>query len=361
MQYKDHFDFLSKGRPEWFLGLYVRISKEEKKKKQVTKSIEHQLEHLSYVLSGADEEFNRAVPLDNFVIYDIYIDDGYSGTDFDRPDYQRLQKDIENKIVNCFIVVDLTRYARNVKESIQGLEDFVFKTKVRFIKATDHFIDTYTNPKAISSDEVMKEITTAEDHARTTSKKIRRMQAMKMRTGQPVGGFPPYGYLKNESEFEHHYLIDPYASKIIKQIFNWAEDGYSDRQIAKMLNEQKILNPTAYKREVLHYNYQNPLTNKNSGLWWPNNISAILNDRTYTGAMVQGKTERFDHLRHKAIRVAKEKYYIVPNCHEPIISIEQFEKIQVTIQNPLTGYECSLCKTENFKFLFCRNILVIGG
>lgn len=311
--YKDLFNTISDGNQYWKIGIYVRLSKDDGN--SVSLSIVNQIKKIARYLRK----------LENFIIYDIYIDDGLTGTDFDRNDYIRLQEDIDNQFVNCMIVKDLTRYSRNIADGIKELDSYVLEKKIRFISAGIPEIDTYLNPTAISSPEVYQALQSAEDVARITSIKVRDIKEIKREAGEKNGGFPPYGYLPNPDG--EHWLYDPVAGEIKKNMYLWSLEGMSDRAIAKKLNEMGIPNPTKYKQEILKLNYKNPHAKQNSGLWCPTTVRNILLDPNNIGCSVQGKSSSFDHKRHKQIQKPKEEYVIVKDCHEKTVSNEVFEKV----------------------------------
>jgi len=310
--YAHLFDKLSSGTPTWLIGLYVRLSKEDKN--SVSLSIVNQIKMIARALRSYDD----------FRIVDIYIDDGKTGTDFDRSDYVRLEEDIYSKEVNCMVVKDLTRYARNIADGIKALDDFVLKHKLRFISIGIPAIDTYKDPTAISSAEVYDALNAAEAFARTTSKKVRDIKAIKREDGEKNGGFPPYGYLPNPDG--EHWLYDPVAGEVIKQMYAWSANGTPDASIAKKLNALGIPNPTAYK-ESIGLKYTNPRAATNSGLWWPQTVKRILEDKNNIGCSVQGKSSAFDHKRHKQIPNKKEDYIIVAECHEKTVPDELFDTV----------------------------------
>lgn len=312
-QYKQYFNCLCCGTMKWKIAVYVRLSKEDGKK--VSLSIENQIKLIARHLRTFED----------FVIIDIYIDDGLTGTDFDRIDFMRLQEDVCNGVVNCIIVKDLTRYARNIADGIKELDNFVLEHGIRFISLDIPRVDTYKDPTQISSPEVYQTLQEAENFARTTSIKVRNIKALKREDGEKNGGFPPYGLLPNPDG--EHWLYDPVAGEIVKKIFLWSAEGMSDRAIAKKLNSMGVLNPTAYKKSI-GLNYHSPNSETNSGLWWSATIHSILQDKNYLGCSVQGKSSSFDHKRHKQIRKAKEDYVVVSDCHERIVSNELFEKVE---------------------------------
>lgn len=364
--YENLFDEIANGNRKWRIGIYVRLSKDDGN--SVSLSIVNQIKLIARYLRQ----------MDDFIVIDIFIDDGLTGTDFDREDYQRLQNYVDSKLVNCIIVKDLTRYSRNMVDGIKELDEYVLEKKIRFIACGHPFVDTLKDPTQISSPEVYQALQAAEDHARITSKKVRDIKAIKRDDGEKNGGFPPYGYLPNPDG--QHWLYDPVAGEIVKMMFQWSLEGMSDAQIAKKLNEMGVPNPTAYKQNVLGLNYHNPQAKNNSGLWWPTSVGYILADKNYIGASVQGKSSCFDHKRHKQIRKKKDEYVVVPNSHEKAIDEELFGKVgeiraQRTRVTKSTGkvhifanlVYCANCKrgmkktgAKEKQYLVCRTYKELG-
>jgi len=362
--YAHLFDKLSSGKPIWLIGIYVRLSKEDKN--SVSLSIVNQIKMIARSLRTFDD----------FRVVDIYIDDGKTGTDFDRSDYVRLEEDIFSKQVNCMMVKDLNRYARNIADGIKALDEFVLTHKLRFISLGIPEIDTYKDPTAISSAEVYGALNAAEDFARTTSKKVRAIKAIKREDGEKNGGHPPYGYLPNPDG--EHWLYDPVAGEIIKQMFSWSASGMSDIAIAKKLISLRIPNPTAYKKSI-GLKYAHPKGPTNSGLWSAQTVKKILEDKTNIGCSVQGKSSAFDHKRHKQIPSKKEDYVIVANCHEKTVSDDLFETVaqvrSVRTRAGKTGtvhlfaglVYCSDCgramkktSSKGYEYLICKTYLYAG-
>ena len=363
--YAHLFNKLSSGKPRWLIGIYVRLSKEDKN--SVSLSIINQIKIIARSLRTFDD----------FRIVDIYIDDGKTGTDFDRSDYVRLEEDVFSKEVNCMIVKDLNRYARNIADGIKALDDFVLKHQLRFISLGIPEIDTYKDPTAISSAEVYSALNAAEDFARTTSKKVRAIKAIKREDGEKNGGYPPYGYLPNPDG--EHWLYDPVAGEIIKQMYMWSASGMSDQAIATKLNSLGIPNPTAYKKSI-GLKFAHPREATNSGFWWAPTVRRILADKTNIGCSVQGKSSSFDHKRHKQIPKKKEEYVIVEACHEKAVSEELFDTVarvrstrsrackQTGTVHLFAGLVyCSNCnmalkktRANDFEYLVCKTYQYVG-
>ena len=340
-EYAHLFKELSNGNATWVIGIYVRLSKEDRN--SVSLSIINQIKRTAKFLKNFKD----------FIIYDIYIDDGKTGTDFDRNDYLRLQEDVKKKRINCIIVKDLTRYARNIADGIKELDAYVLEHNIRFISVGIPEIDTYLDPTAISSSEVYQALCNAEDFARVTSKKVREIKELKREDGEKNGGFPPYGYLPNPDG--EHWLYDPEAGEIKKKMYLWSMEGMSDGEIARKLNSLGIPNPTKYKQEVLGLRYKSPNSKDNSGLWWPTTVKRILEDKTNIGYSVQGKTSSFDHKRHKQIPKKKDEYVIVPDCHEKTVSDEVFQKVE-HIRSQRSRITKSTGKVHMFaNLVYCSN------
>lgn len=366
-KYKELFGCIFDGSMLWKIAIYVRLSKDDGN--SVSLSIVNQIKKISRYLRSFKD----------FIIYDIYIDDGLTGTDFDRHDYIRLQNDVDNQLVNCIIVKDLTRYSRNIADGIKQLDNYVLEKNIRFISVGIPEIDTHLDPTSISSSEVYQALQNAEDFARITSKKVRDIKEIKRFDGEKNGGFPPFGYLPNPSG--EHWLPDPGAQEIVKKMFLWSMAGVSDTQIAKKLNGLNIPNPTLYKQQVLGLKYQNPQARKNSGLWWPATVHRILADKTYLGCSVQGKSSSFDHKRHKQIPRRKEEYVIVPDAHESTIDSGLFEKVSEIRKQRMRSSKgsgkvhmfanlvyCANCKkamkktsARGYSYLVCRTYRDMGS
>lgn len=314
------------GNQEWRIGIYLRLSRADRRKlkkllaegKDISQidseSIVNQLKSLGLFLFES---------LEDFIVMDIYIDDGRTGTDFERSDYQRMMRDVESNIINCILVKDLTRFVRNFADGLKELESFVLEKNIRFISSEEPFVDSLIDPHCITSPTVYDYLKSGEDVARITSMKIRRNQEVKRFYGESTGGFAPYGFIKEGKK----YFIDKEVLAITNDIYLWSLQGMSDRQIAKKLNALGIPNPTKYKQQK-GLAYYNPHAEDNKGLWSPTTVGRILTDRTYIGAIVQHKTASFDHKRHKQKAVPKSEQVVVEDCHEKAITKEIFDNVQ---------------------------------
>lgn len=288
---------------------YIRLSKEDKIKDESNSVTNQKLIITSFVEKNEDLE-----------LIDFYIDDGYSGTTFDRPEYKRMFKDIVEGKVNTIIVKDLSRFGRNHIESDNYLENILPGYNVRFISIIDD-IDSLKNPKSVSSIAVPLKNLMNDQYARDISEKVRSTLKIKQLNGEFVGKLAPYGYIK-DSKDKHKFLIDKNVSHIIKKIFDMILDGKSRRQVADFLNDNDILTPSEY----LNIN-----TNKDISVmkkWNSEMVNSILRNENYTGTLFQGKKRKLNYRIDKKIKLDKANWIVTENHHEAIISKEDFDKAQ---------------------------------
>lgn len=305
----------AKKESKWFVALYIRLSKEDGH--DVSLSVENQKQALLHYLENSEEDLK---------LIDIYIDDGRTGTDSDRFDFQRMLKDIEDKKVNCVIVKDLSRLSRNYAEAGLYLEQFFVENDVRFISLSLPALDSYLRPDEIGSLATAMQNIMNDDFCRQTSIKIRGIFNIKRDEGLFIGAFAPYGYLK-DPENKYHLIVDENTADTVRDIFKWFLSGESKMGIAKKLNDLGILNPSEYKKSI-GLNYRNPNDVHKATYWSMRTIDMILKNQMYIGDMVQGKGKIKSYKIHKHVPVPEEEWFIVPGTHEPIITSETFYKAQ---------------------------------
>ena len=302
----------------WKVAIYIRLSREDDEDKSESNSVTNQRILLQDYLKNKNE----------FVIYDIYIDDGYSGTDFNRPGFQRLLQDMKENKFNTLIVKDLSRLGRNYIEVGNYIEQIFPLFKIRFIAVNDN-IDSFKDPTSVNNVIVPFKNLMNDEYCRDISMKIRSSFNTKKRNGDFVGAWAPYGYIKDPKN-KYHLIIDEEPAQTVKMIFKMALEGKGRATIAKELNKMGIINPTGYKQKVLNLNYTNlsATTFGNDYAWTNTSISQILKNRVYVGDLVQCKERVISYKIHKTIKNPKEDWIIVENTHEPIIDRQDFNKIQ---------------------------------
>jgi len=296
---------------DYHAALYIRLSKEDES------------EGPSQSVTNQKSLLNGFVKEHRLVVYDTYIDDGWSGTNFDRPGFQRMIGDIEAKKVNMVITKDLSRLGRDYIMTGHYMERYFPEKQVRYISLLDG-IDTgiestandITPFRAIMNDMYAKDI----------SKKIKSVKRDKQRKGQFIGGKPVYGYRKHTAE-KNRIVIDENAAAVVKRIFSMALSGMSCRQIAVRLNEEKIPTPAVYAG--LHQGRAGPY----AGLWSGERISEMLRNETYIGNMVQGRSVKISYKSEKCLKQSRENWVIVEGTHEPLIDRETFEKVNLMLNS----------------------------
>lgn len=300
----------------WKAALYIRLSREDGDKAE-SNSITSQREIL--------KEFLKLHP--DIEPYDCYIDDGWSGTNFDRPGFQRMMEDISSGAVNCVIVKDLSRFGRNYTDTGNYLDNIFVRLQIRFI-ALNNGVDTAANNMNAATRCITVGVQNVinESLAATTSVNVRGTLNVNREQGKFIGSFAPYGYLKDPGD-HHKLIIDPETAPIVRMIFAQFITGHSILGISKQLNEMGIPSPTAYKQRK-GFNYKHPAGTMSDGLWPDSSVRRILRNEMYVGNMVQGKNTTISYKIKQCRAIPKEDWIIVADTHEAIIDRETFDKAQ---------------------------------
>ena len=289
------------------VGIYVRLSQEDMRAGE-SLSIENQ----KLILT-------KYVTEQGWNIRDIYVDDGYSGTDFNRPGVSRLLEDAKTGKINLIIVKDLSRFGRNYIQVGQYI-DYIFPTyNIRFIALNDN-VDTAN--KDNSAMDLMPIVNLFNEwHSASTSKKIKSVFAANAKAGKYKSKFAAYGYVKADDE-KHTPIIDPEAAEVVRRIFTMRSQGISPYHIAEALNADKIPIPMDYIYAKI--GKTNP--HKSRHLWCQSTVRGILNNQIYLGILAQQKTTTVSHKNHKSVKKDPADWVIIENNHEPIISRELWDK-----------------------------------
>lgn len=289
------------------VGIYCRLSREDEGDNQ-SESINNQRDYLTkYVLENG------------WIIVDIYIDDGYTGTNFDRPDFQRLIRDIEKKKINLVITKDLSRLGRDYITTGYYLEKYFPEKNIRYIAVNDA-IDTFRN--SAGNDVSPFKSVINDMYAKDISVKVRSALDTKRKEGKFIGAFAPFGYKKSKVD-KGKLEIDEEASLVVKRIFHMYLSGQGISRIAHKLNEEGVICPTEYKERTT--NYKGKVIKK---LWNHNTIRTILKNPTYTGCMTQNKYKKVNYKSKKLRTLSSDKWIIVDDTHEPIVDKKTFTDTQ---------------------------------
>jgi len=312
------------------VGIYLRLSQEDLREGDSV-SIDNQRMILT-----------KFVKEKGWTLVDTYADDGWTGTDFNRPEVQRLLDDAKSGRINIIVVKDLSRFGRNYIQVGQYI-DYIFPlNNIRFIALNDGVDTADRNSTAL---EMMPIINLFNEwHASSTSKKIKAVVEANAKAGKYGCKQAAYGYIKGDDE-KHTPIINPETAPVVLSIFKMRARGISPRHIADKLNEDGILNPTDY-----HYSRigKEP-TIAMRHLWSGATVKNILKNRIYLGQLAQLRRTTVSHKNHKVVYKDESDWVIVENNHEPIITQELWDRVR-EVENPVsngkpmkTGYVNPLC------------------
>ena len=300
-------------------AIYLRLSRDDE---DIDGSAKRESDSISSQRELA-RSFVREQP--DMELFDIYIDDGYSGANFDRPDFKRMMEDIENGNVNCVVVKDLSRFGRDYIEAGRFIQKTFPAFSVRFIAITDHY-DSLTADQSTTSLVIPVKNFVNDSYCQDISEKVKSHQKIKREKGKFIGAFAVYGYQKDHED-KNKLVIDEYAAKIVKNIFTWKLDGMSNLAIANRLNENGIFSPLEYKKSYgEHYStgFQAGIVSK----WSAVAVKRILTNEIYTGMMVQGKREKVNYKVDKILEKPESEWFKVEGTHEAIVSKEDYQNVQ---------------------------------
>lgn len=297
----------------WNTAEYSRLSREDGDKPE-SDSIANQRTLLDAYIEHSTE----------LTLIERYEDDGYTGTNFNRPGFQRMIQDIEAGKINCVIVKDLSRFGRDYIDVGHYLERWFPERGIRFIAVTDS-IDSEKGPYDMLLP--VKNVFN-EQYARDISRKVKSAMQTKQKQGKFIGAFSSYGYRK-DPEDHNKLVVDPCAAPVVKRIFDLFESGTGKVKIAKLLNEEGIPCPSEYKR-LNGERYNNGRRIQNTTYWTYATIHRMLRNQMYAGNMEQGRSPR-QTLHGKAKQLDRSAWTVVEDTHEAIIDPEQWERVQALL------------------------------
>ena len=335
------------------VGVYLRLSKEDGDDTE-SESITNQRKIINDYIKKNE----------NFIFYDEYVDDGYSGTNFNRPSFKRMIKDIENKKINMVITKSLSRLGRNYIETGYYIEKYFPDYNVRYIALLDN-IDNFE--ESINNDFMPIKSVFNEKYALDTSIAVKKTKRKRMQEGFYACNTTPFGYKKDINN-KGKLIIDEESSKTVKKIFELKVNGYTIPQIVKYLDRNHYKTPAEY------LNIRGLESVKNKNIWRKSSVIRILSNQVYLGHCVRGKTQNISYKSKDRIYVNRNDFIITKNTHEPIISEEEFQKVHninnygITRKRSRLNYllkdliYCKNCgkklifKKERSKvYVYCRN------
>jgi DNA invertase Pin-like site-specific DNA recombinase len=308
----------------WKVGVYCRLSSDDGDNAE-SDSIGNQRQIIKDFLKKEE----------NIVIVDYYADDGYSGTTFNRPEFKRLFNAVTGGDINTIIVKDLSRFGRNYIEVGNYIEQIFPLYNIRFIAVNDN-IDSYKDPKSINNVIVPFKNLMNDEYARDISQKVRSVLLNKSKNGEWVGGTCPYGYKKSPDNI-HQLIIDEEEAPVVRKIFKMAVDGDGHIKIAKFLNDNGILCRKEVQRRKKYNLSMNAEEEKIVYHWSTSTIGKMVTSEIYIGNLVWNRTGSVSYKDHRQIYRPKSEWIIVEGTHEPIISRDDFKKVENIINERVTN------------------------
>ena len=288
----------------------------------------------------------------NWDIYSIYVDDGFSGIDRSRPEFNRMLRDCEKGAVDIVLCKDQSRFSRDTVVVEEYINDKFLEWGIRFVGVAD------CADSDSESYSTMRLFTSAynEMYVKDISAKIRRTLAYKREQGQFIGSFAPYGYMTDPDD-RHRLAIDEEAAAVVRLIFDMYVTGEGYRRIVQRLNDEGIASPSEYKRQKgSKYVNTNADSSNSKGLWTQSTVARILANEVYTGTLVQGKSHHISYKNKKRRKVGQDEWVRIPDSHEAIVDPETWSRAQERLNShtrvgkrsdelsPLSGkVSCACC------------------
>ena len=293
-------------------ALYLRLSRDD------------ELQGESGSIQTQRMMFRQYAAEHGLTVVDEYIDDGWSGTNFDRPSFQRMIDDIEDGKINCVVTKDLSRLGRNYILTGQYTEIYFPSKGVRYIAINDN-VDTLNGESELAPFlNILNEM-----HARQTSKKVKAAMRTRFANGAHYGAYAPLGYIKDPDK-TGHLLVDTETRWIIEKIFDLAVHGRGAASITRILVEAKVPTPgwLNFQRYGTFANIYAGAPEEKAYAWTIAQVKSILKEETYIGHSVHNKQSNISFKNKKKVRKPKEEWYRVENTHEAIISEDVFRQVQ---------------------------------
>ena len=299
------------------VGIYCRLSRDDKNATTESMSILHQRQMLTNYVK--EKRWN---------LKECYVDDGISGTTFERPDFQRMMQDIEAGKINCVITKDLSRLGRNYVQ-VGQYTDFVFhQYGVRYIAVYDDYDSLQGENDIAPFRNIINEW-----YPKEVSKKVRQVKKASAAQGKFMGSKAPYGYVKSPTN-KHLLIIDPEAAAVVKRLFMEFGNGESGRGIAAKLNVEGVESPRTYHYRQIGRTNPHP---EESAAWGSNTVMQLLKNQVYIGHMAQGKREVASFKTKRRQCIPCDEWIVVEHTHEAIINLDVWKRVQRRMESAKTS------------------------
>ena len=304
---------------------YLRLSKEDgdfsvSPQKQESNSISSQRDLIRQFVSKSPD----------IQLVAEFCDDGYTGTNFDRPDFKKMMDAVKAGEINCIIVKDLSRFGRDYIESGRYIEKIFPQMGVRFIAINDHFDSALSN----SNDNIILPFKNLinDSYSRDISVKVRTNLESKRRRGEFIANFAVYGYARDPQD-KNKLVVDECAAAVVRDIYRWRIEGISAQKIAVRLNEHGVLSPMEYKQSN-GSNYTTKFKTGYQANWSAVAVARILTNPVYTGTLVQGRRTTPNYKVKNPIQKDESEWARIENAHEAIIRMTEFNLVQELQRTP---------------------------
>ena len=322
-------------------AIYARLSKDDGDKAESNSIVSQKAMCEEYISKHGDLE-----------LVETFVDDGYSGVDFNRPDFRRMEEAVREKRIDAIVCKDLSRFSRNYIEGGRYLEKIFPALGIRFIAINDSY-DTLTGDPSSDSFIIPFKNLINDTYCKDISVKIRTNLDVKRRRGEYVGAYAPYGYRKDPND-KNKLIVDEYAGDIVRQIFSLYKDGVSICRIADHLNELGVLSPMEYKiSEGLHYD--TAFRTGSSAKWSYKAVKRILTNEVYIGILAQGKRGTPNYKVHTVQTKEESDWIRVEDAHEALITYDDFMSVRMMLGRDMRSTGADTEDNLFSGFLYCAD------
>ena len=328
------------------VAMYLRLSQDDEKYdkdfKAESNSISNQrLQIQDYIDKNEDMELAKE-----------YVDDGYSGINFERPAFKEMMEDVITGSINCIVVKDLSRFGRDYIDSGRYLQRVFPSLDIRFIALNDNY-DSFTASETEKNLVIPFKNFINDNYCRDTSAKVRSVCKVKRKQGQFISNYAPYGYEKDKED-KHKIVIDKEVEYVVRKIFSMKLEGYSSYSIAKHLNDNGIPSPMEHKK-AKGIRYKTGFSTKAVAKWDTPSVNRILINEIYIGTLQQGKREKINYKLDKVVSKDKSDWIEIEDNHEAIIDPHDFEIVQKLLKCDIKAKTVGE-KADLFSgLLFCKD------
>ena len=328
------------------VAMYLRLSQDDEKYdkdfKAESNSISNQrLQIQDYIDKNEEMELAKE-----------YVDDGYSGINFERPAFKEMMEDVITGSINCIVVKDLSRFGRDYIDSGRYLQRVFPSLDIRFIALNDNY-DSFTASETEKNLVIPFKNFINDNYCRDTSAKVRSVCKVKRKQGQFISNYAPYGYEKDKED-KHKIVIDKEAEYVVRKIFSMKLEGYSSYSIAKHLNDNGIPSPMEHKK-AKGIRYKTGFSTKAVAKWDTPSVNRILINEIYIGTLQQGKREKINYKLDKVVSKNKSDWIEIEDNHEAIIDPHDFEIVQKLLKCDIKAKTVGE-KADLFSgLLFCKD------